>query len=705
MATVILVTSIISTIVSVTGIVVAVAKTGATVGLGAKIVDAISIENATNIRGFDEPFLNAILQAIQMFYSCMSYVKTLITIFCFLFIVINAIKMWLNVQEVRKFFADAIYKCIICIILVNIFPAVMTKTMSIATKLGVEVSGGASQISTAFTTCAVNAKSLWEKGSKAYFTILTSGAEKDEETGLYKVNKELMDVFTKKGMTEEEARQLAEQNGISFVDKKELSGNFIAKWAEKKAKEKVINDYNELTKNGDAGDKEMRRALAVVNAMKGILTGMSDNEIVDGNSLSAVDLMNVGNETLETVFYDPFIAGSEDYLSTGSMVKTAVVLSEMLAANMMSPYDDSLDEEKISFKQMFNTFFGGVKSIGTIFKYFLFKVGMIIAVIFIMLEYVITIIEFYIVMALSSLLIPMFFLDATKSFAANIIRTVLSYFMKILVTVAMAFFSLNLLINGCINMMSEDMGAILWCLYYVYLLILTMTLVKGAGRIAGSVISGSPSLSLGELTREMHGMTHMAGSAARIAKETGANIQKGAQTVGTGALNVKNTLDGARLAQTSAMRGAISDAHKMATPYTREEVAQMGKQARNDYLAASFKQHAKDSIYTAGTGQKAEREKHDNVTFGKVGQTYVDKSGNQRTMSMGDIKDRNNEIAKNMGKGISDKEFNKYKEGGLSTHPGTQEFGEPNVRSGIGPDPDSEPPKIHSHRGKSIFKK
>ena len=87
MATVILVTSIISTIVSVTGIVVAVAKTGATVGLGAKIVDAISIENATNIRGFDEPFLNAILQAIQMFYSCMSYVKTLITIFCFLFIV------------------------------------------------------------------------------------------------------------------------------------------------------------------------------------------------------------------------------------------------------------------------------------------------------------------------------------------------------------------------------------------------------------------------------------------------------------------------------------------------------------------------------------------------------------------------------------------------------------------------------------------
>lgn len=72
---------------------------------------------------------------------------------------------------------------------------------------------------------------------------------------------------------------------------------------------------------------------------------------------------------------------------------------------------------------------------------------------------------------------------------------------------------------------------------------------------------------------------------------------------------------------------------------------------------------------------------------------------------MGDIKDKNNEIAKNMGKGISDKEFNKYKEGGLSTHPGTQEFGEPNVRSGIGPDPDSEPPKIHSHRGKSIFKK
>ena len=29
---------------------------------------------------------------------------------------------------------------------------------------------------------------------------------------------------------------------------------------------------------------------------------------------------------------------------------------------------------------------------------------------------------------------------------------------------------------------------------------------------------------------------------------------------------LKNTLDGARLAQTSAMRGAIKDAHKMETP-------------------------------------------------------------------------------------------------------------------------------------------
>lgn len=82
---------------------------------------------------------------------------------------------------------------------------------------------------------------------------------------------------------------------------------------------------------------------------------------------------------------------------------------------------DSAKEEKFKVADFVkdNTTF--LKWLGTIIKNFVFKIGLILAMIIIMIEYTLTVIEFFIVMAMSILLIPMFFLDATKSFATNIL--------------------------------------------------------------------------------------------------------------------------------------------------------------------------------------------------------------------------------------------------------------------------------------------
>jgi len=74
--------------------------------------------------------------------------------------------------------------------------------------------------------------------------------------------------------------------------------------------------------------------------------------------------------------------------------------------------------------------------------------------------YVINLLEFYLVRGIACLLIPLFFIDATKSFATNIIRTVFSYFVKVLVNVTMCFFALNMLCTSCVDMVSEDMGTV-----------------------------------------------------------------------------------------------------------------------------------------------------------------------------------------------------------------------------------------------------
>lgn len=52
----------------------------------------------------------------------------------------------------------------------------------------------------------------------------------------------------------------------------------------------------------------------------------------------------------------------------------------------------------------------------------------------------------------------------------------------------------------------------------LYVIMLGLVLVKNAGRIAGSVVSGNPSLDFGAVAHQMHGMSHAARSGMRMAK-------------------------------------------------------------------------------------------------------------------------------------------------------------------------------------------
>ena len=65
---------------------------------------------------------------------------------------------------------------------------------------------------------------------------------------------------------------------------------------------------------------------------------------------------------------------------------------------------------------------------------------------------------------------------------------------------------------------------------------------------------------------------------------------------------------------------------------------------------------------------------------------HVNKTGNQRTISLGDAKERNKKAASNIGKDVVAKMTKPREDSAMSTKQGTQIFGKPNVRPGIGPD-------------------
>lgn len=139
------------------------------------------------------------------------------------------------------------------------------------------------------------------------------------------------------------------------------------------------------------------------------------------------------------------------------------------------------------------------------------------------------------------------------------------------------------------------------------------------------------------------------------------------QTVGTGVANAGVTLDGMRNARMSAMNAANDWNSKQTSDDSKIDVKQAGRKAARSYLAQSAKQQAIDRAYTAFTGQKAERNDKDNITFGKIGETYIDEEGQQKTMSWGEVKEKNREAASNIGKDIVAKMTKPVEDGALTT--------------------------------------
>ena len=130
------------------------------------------------------------------------------------------------------------------------------------------------------------------------------------------------------------------------------------------------------------------------------------------------------------------------------------------------------------------------KWLGNIGIQLVYKLLLVISVIFIMIEYIITVLEFFIVAGLSALLIPFYFIDATKQFATNILKTIFTYAIKLITTITMVFFTLGMYINlGNFMLQRTELTALSTVFIYVIYCVIGMALVKGTGGLAASIIS------------------------------------------------------------------------------------------------------------------------------------------------------------------------------------------------------------------------
>ena len=174
--------------------------------------------------------------------------------------------------------------------------------------------------------------------------------------------------------------------------------------------------------------------------------------------------------------------------------------------------------------------------------------------------YVINLLEFYLVRGIACLLIPLFFIDATKSYAENIIKILLTYFFKILITVFFCYFALGLFLDVVTQTVATaDTNSSLTLITYLFTIFIGVMFCGKVPEILSVVMSGSPNMGFGTILQSARGAIHTAShlsglssKAIKGAKDTVGGMVRGGVGMGMGAVSA---ISGARRAFDTTTKG------------------------------------------------------------------------------------------------------------------------------------------------------
>lgn len=639
-------------------------------------------------------------------------VVSLCVFFCFLCIVFNCFKLWFGTTELKKVFVDIIYKCVICIITLLCFRPFTDSLIALATNIGGSISGGYKTIDSVYVTAYKNMLDKIEKGLEDITSTMMTNAVTANDGNKY-ISQQMVDELKTFGMSDESIEAWAKQNEINIAKPffRLSAGGEELEWnKEMDYGEDVIESYKDqngnvikfgkdglfkpasakfskaMIKSAKSNNKKIdeKKQIELVSKLDALL------EVLDGEGVTPEDLetdINTqqkqkklnGIDTLKNMMYNPFLVNKNGdrtmFISPGDILKTITVMNDAVAFGTTKTIDEQngeIEDRKLNPSGTW-TFKGLINTITAL----IYKLGMFICCVIVLSEYTLTLLEFYLVRALATLLIPFLFLDATKSFAENIIRILMNYFFKILITVFVCYFSLGLFLDTSIITFNVEQNTLNLVLYISTLTIGTMFCSK-IPSILGTLMSGNPSMGWGTIAETARGAAHGMHMAHHAAQTVGKLGTRTLQGMGRGFINAGNTLRGVSSASESAMSAAKAWNSQQTSDASKLDVEAMGGKAGRAYLRNSIWQHTKDNLYSAFTGQKAERKNVENgLNFGKLGQTYVDENGVQKTASASLVKGQNKKAGESIGKDVVAKMTKPIKDAAMST---IKNDGKPNVR-------------------------
>ncbi len=583
---------------------------------------------SNNSQYIDDLFVDAyniLLSNINTFYT---YTQTLALFFFIITIMWSSFKLWFGTIEARKVATDLICKLILYLVLLNIYPYIIANVLWHSSRIGW------------LSMTDKNGKSILmqEVGN------LVGTVDKTTENSAKIINDAIQNGKIK-SLTKEDIMQIA---ASCFWSYDEALSKFKAAYPDFEVTDYAIganngkaststisssqlkNDsdyygtalgwgaYKLFNNHGKGKDiiNEEETALKAESDISAVLKG--DQSTVMKNMIALADLVeeNVTDDSGEKSMYiastkwstikqkvqsyikAPFIpVSSSKYKFDNLIISPArmVRMSVLVAKLVFNRSSQELSDNGFSLRP---------KKIAANFIDIICFIILIVELALLLwiacecvLQYCVGIIEFILVSSIGSLFISCILFDGAKSYAANLVRMFINYFCKLLVIVIVAQYSLVMYLKLILRCWGEyEMLTFQNLGYLLFAALLVKTLTQSAPQIASALVSGQPSLNLGDVVRAaqstMHGM-HMAAGAGRKAAGVAAGgahlagagvgtiarqasnhsaINKAAEKVGGAASDAKRT----ELLKGKAPGATLSEAEE-------KQVATAGQEAARDF--------------------------------------------------------------------------------------------------------------------------
>lgn len=547
-------------------------------GVGS-VVTPYNIVNEKN-KLLDMPLTVGMESFSNVLYSFRRTVLVLCELFCVINIIIQAFKLWFGAQEIKKVYVDVIWKTVCCMLIIAMYPTIVDGVMSIASGMGENIGNGYHELNNCYTSAIAELYKQTNDGVAAVRQVLDEAKVRTDD-GKTVISEDVFNKLTGV-MSESELKTVMQSAGIDATVRigmgetpKDSEGNsgkgaiYIYTYYDKNG--------NASTKKADAWDNnipgswynmvlsksmstnvsgikrseaDLKKYTAKLHALAQVMSGEPLAEGLENNTEAAKSdtirqMQDQKKAQYEARGYKviknasgmyiavklmPFLRNSKDKYTTilsPSDIMTmclnftdALTLSEaydteQIAEKSTSKEDPSKNDE-VAYISEGNLFWSGLRRA---VMNILVLLGMTFSVIVVMIEYTITIVEYYIVTSLGALLIPLMFLDATKEYTKGLLRLFLQFYLKMLVQILAIFFTMSMYIQISVFTFSQNDASLEMLLgTYLGVLAVGLFICCGAGKLAGTLLSGQPSASAADMVHAVRHGIHAARMGASLAE-------------------------------------------------------------------------------------------------------------------------------------------------------------------------------------------